>query len=303
MPTMSSANRFDLHQTVTDRIIALLEGGVIPWRKPWSADGPPMNAITKHRYSGVNLWLLLGLDYESNLFLTFEQVSMMGGTVNRGEKGHLVVFWKLLEKEQKEGKELPSTDKIPLLRYYKVFNTEQCNNLPPVALDSLYEQPNYPVAMCEGIVQNMPNCPEIRFGKAKAFYHPKEDYINMPPMRRFTGSEAYYTTLFHELVHSTGHASRLDRKTLTERTEFGSPDYCFEELVAELGSCYLCAHAGLEQKKLENSVAYIQAWLTQLQNDRRLVISASSQAQRAVDYILHGQTELTVIGQAQKGLA
>lgn len=301
MHTANQTTKFDLYQTITNRIIELLEQGVIPWRKPWSSAGPPMNAISKHSYSGINLWLLMGLNYESNLFLTFEQVRRLGGSVNRGEKGHLITFWMLWDKGKKADEEEEETEeKIPFLRYYRVFNIDQCSGIPISVRESNYERQVYPVAVCEGIVQSMPNAPQIRFDKAKPFYHPKEDYINIPPMLRFNDSESYYTTLFHEMIHSTGHESRLKRKSLMEMAEFGSPTYSFEELVAEIGSCYLCSHAGIDQRELKNSAAYIQGWLTQLKSNYVYIVLASSQAQRAADYILNRLDEVSFLGKAKE---
>lgn len=285
---------FSLYKTITDYIIELLEQGVVPWRKSWSSAGPPMNAVSKHPYSGINLWLLLALNYGSNLYLTFDQVRKLGGTVNRGEKGHLVTFWMLWDRGEKDGEEATG-DKIPFLRYYRVFNIDQCSGLPASVREIKQEREVYPVAVCEGIVQSMPNAPSIRFDKPKPFYHHKLDYINMPPMKRFTGSEAYYSTLFHEMVHSTGHESRLGRKSLMDMSEFGSETYSFEELVAELGSCYLCSHTGIGQKELKNSAAYIQAWLTKLRSNYTYIVLASSQAQRAVNYILNKQEDCPVL--------
>lgn len=288
--TTQTSTKFSLYQTITYRIVQLLEQGVIPWRKPWSAAGPPMNAVSKHAYSGINLWLLAALDYQSNLYLTFDQVRKLGGVVNRGEKGHMVTFWMLWNRGKNESDEA-TEDKIPFLRYYRVFNIDQCSGIPVSVREAKQEREIYPVAACEGIVQSMPNAPSIRFQKPRAFYHPKLDYINMPPMRRFTGSEGYYATLFHEMVHSTGHESRLARKSLTEMSEFGSETYSFEELVAELGSCYLCSHAGIGQMELKNSAAYIQGWLSKLDSNYTYIVLASSQAQRAVNYILNKEKE------------
>lgn len=239
----------------------------------------------------------MGLNYESNLYLTFDQVVKVGGHVNRGEKGHLVIFWMLRETIAKEGEEAVEK-KAPILRYYKVFNVDQCSGIPVSVRESQHERQLYPVAVCESIVQSMPNAPEIRFDKAKPYYHIKEDYINMPPMKRFDDSEGYYATLFHEMVHSTGHQSRLARPSVTEMAEFGSPTYCFEELIAELGSCYLCSYAGIDQKELKNSAAYIQGWLSQLQSNHWYIVLASSSAQRAVDYILNKRQEVSVLRKA-----
>ena len=277
----TSSTKLDVYELVTNRIIDLLEAGTVPWQKPWTEAGVPMNLISKRPYRGINLWLLLSLNYEHNLFLTWDQLKKIGGSVNKDEHGHVVVFWKTVKKEEdKESKA------IPILRYYKVFNIAQCRDIPQnlvpelgsFALDSMLE--------CEAISNSMPDCPVIKHKENKAFYHVGEDYINMPNKKSFKTSEAYYSTFFHELVHSTGSEKRLGRKTITEMAEFGSEPYSIEELIAELGSAYLNSYTGILDKEIQNSVAYIQGWLEKLRGDKRFIISASGQAQKAVDFIL-----------------
>jgi antirestriction protein ArdC len=145
---------------------------------------------------------------------------------------------------------------------------------------------NYPILDCEEIAQGMPKCPSIQQVEDCAYYHPVHDYLNMPPMKNFLHSEAYYSTLFHELVHSTGHTSRLNRKELMQIKPFNSEMYSLEELVAEIGASFLNSLTGIEQKEFQQNASYIQGWLKRLKNDKRLVVTASGQAQKAVDFIL-----------------
>lgn len=283
----TSSTKLDVYEMVTTRIIDLLEAGTVPWQKPWTDAGVPMNFISKRPYRGINLWLLLSLNYERNLFLTWDQLKKIGGSVKQGEHGHIVIFWKNVKKQPEElGKDgHPRT--IPMLRYYKVFNISQCRDVPQDIIPGLINEDVDPILECEAIIHTMPECPAIRHKEQKAFYHIVEDYINMPKKKSFKSIEAYYSTLFHELVHSTGAEKRLGRKSITEMNEFGSEPYSIEELIAELGSAYLCSFTGILDKEIQNSVAYINGWLDKLKNDKRFIVQASGQAQRAVDCILN----------------
>ncbi|MBK7764501.1 MAG: DUF1738 domain-containing protein [Bacteroidetes bacterium] len=275
----------DVYSLVTNRIIELLEAGVIPWQKPWTEKGIPENCISQRPYRGINSLLLNSLSYDHNLFLTWKQLKTLGGSVLKGEKGHLVVFTKILEKEE-DGK----IKRQPFLRYYKVFNIAQCKDLPNAFLPEenvVHEK----LAHFEEIGDTMPNRPLIKFGGNEAYYHSVKDYINMPSIKKFKGAEAYYGVLFHELVHSTGHQSRLNRKGITEKNVFGSEQYSLEELVAEIGACFLKSYSGIPINGLENEAAYIQNWLEVLRNDKRFIIKASSFAQKAVEYIMNAQVE------------
>lgn len=283
----TSSTKLDVYEMVTTRIIELLEAGTVPWQKPWTDAGVPMNFISKRPYRGINLWLLLSLNYERNLFLTWDQLKKIGGSVNQGEHGYIVIFWKNVKKQPEElGKDgHPKT--VPMLRYYKVFNIQQCRDVPQDIIPELIKEDVDPILECEAIIQTMPDCPVIKHKEQKAFYHIVEDYINMPKKKSFKSNEAYYSTFFHELVHSTGAEKRLDRKSITEMNEFGSEPYSIEELIAELGSAYLCSFTGILDKEIQNSVAYIKGWLDKLKNDKRFIVQASGQAQRAVDCILN----------------
>lgn len=282
----TSSATLDVYEIVTNRIIELLEAGTVPWQQPWTEAGVPMNLISKRPYRGINLWLLLSLNYERNLFLTWDQLKKLGGSVQKDQHGHVVVFWKKAKKEKEEGAQEDKSKPLTLLRYYKVFNIEQCRDIPADIIPPLIKEEVEPLAECEAIPMSMPGCPVIKHKENRAFYHVGEDYINMPKKKSFKSIEAYYSTLFHELVHSTGAEKRLGRKTLTEMAEFGSETYSIEELIAEMGSAYLNSFTGILEKELQSSAAYIQGWLGKLKNDKRFIISASGQAQKAVDFIL-----------------
>jgi len=278
--------QIDVYSIVTGNIIAKLEQGVLPWRKPWTEGGHPQNLFTKRPYTGINTWLLGSQGYAQNYFLTWNQIKMVGANVKKGERGTMVVFWKRINQNA------PSDDDRPrsVLRYYYVFNLAQIDDLPDVIRIPDMPSPMNQISSCDEIVERMPNCPEIKHGKQQAYYDPMKDYINMPKQGSFTSSESYYCTLFHEMIHSTGHQSRLNRKEVTEPQLFGSHSYSIEELTAEIGACYLNSIAGIINKEFDNSVAYIQGWIDALKNDKRLLIYASGQAQRATDYILKVQS-------------
>ena len=279
----------DVYQIVTDKIIELLEQGTIPWRQPWTASGIPMNLVTKKPYRGINVFLLSSLNYKHNLFLTKKQLTDLSGIVKEGEKPYMVVFWKWSEDYATDtNKEKKEIRKPPVLRYYTVYNIDQCNGIPVKMIPPILTSKNDPLERCESIVLNMPHRPEIQHGGLLAFYHPVHDYINMPDMNEFIDSEHYYSVLFHELIHSTGHETRLARKEVMEKTHHSSVLYSAEELTAEIGSCYLNSLADIVSlhRPLENNIAYIQGWLNKLKNDRKFIVYGSAQAQRAVDFIL-----------------
>jgi len=275
----------DVYDIVTNLIIQKLEQGIIPWKQPWRDLGPPRNLITQRPYRGMNLLLLSALGFPENEYLTFKQVQDLGGRVKKGEKANLVTMWVWLDEDETRRKQEAKGRKRPLLRYYHVFNVTQCTGLPARAVQ-IEAKPNNPIEKCEGIIAGMPNRPKIVHNENEAYYHPHADYINMPKMQVFESSQAYYATLFHELIHSTGYESRLNRKELIEETSFGSESYSIEELTAEIGSCYLTSYAGIAMNELSNSVGYLQGWLDRLKKDKKFIVYASAHAQKAVDYIL-----------------
>lgn len=276
------SEKIDVYAIVRDRLIAQLEQGVIPWRRPWATTGTPINAVSKRPYRGINLFLL-PRDYADNRWVSFKQAGDLGGKVRKGEKSSLVVFWKPIEvDDDKTGRKKT----IPLLRYYNVFNVEQCEGLKLPAIEQ--GEPFDPIEEAERIVAEMPNAPTIRHSGDHAFYQPATDSITLPKRKSFKNASEYYSTLFHELTHSTGHKSRTDRHAEVSSFRFGCEDYSKEELVAEFGAAFLCATSNISNEGTErNSVAYLQSWIKALRNaDRMTVVSAASKAQRAAEYVL-----------------
>lgn len=279
------------YDKITQIIIAELEKGSIPWQKPWATAGAPVNAKTGKEYRGINT-LVLGLTaqtrgFKSNLWLTFNQAKDMGGYIKKGATGTPVVFWKLFTAEDKDTGEETT---IPLLRHTTAFNLDQTEGveLPESRATTEHPEPLEPIVVAERVVDNMPNKPQMTVGGSRAFYKPSTDTVNMPERQSFKTSEGYYGTLFHELGHATGHASRLNRKGIaSDRDFFGGQTYSKEELVAELTAAFVCGSIGIATtNEITNSVAYIQSWLKALKDDRKLLVHAAAAAQKAADYIL-----------------
>lgn len=220
--------------------------------------------------------------YGSAYWLTFQQAKERGGQVKKGQKASLVVFWKRYEVKDKHTGEVKE---VPLLRYYTLFNVEQCEGIEapekPPEPPTTFEK----IDAAEWLVAGYRGGPTVQHLGTQAFYQPKLDTVTMPPPERFESPAAYYATLFHELGHSTGHSTRLGRGLDTDPQPFGSPDYSREELVAEMTAAFLCAECGLEPAVIENSAAYISGWLGKLRKDNTLVVAAGGQAQRAADWI------------------
>ena len=294
-PRNGQDRRPDVYQIVTDQVISLLEQGKIPWQKPWrgGAAGMPKNAISKKPYRGVNVFLLgmkaEFLGYDSPYWLTYKQASELGGNVKKGEKSTLVIFWKPLEKDNPDKPDSP--DRYMVLRYYNVFNVVQCENLnadrlPADAIDDTPDIDFDPIDACENVVKHFIKRPEIFHNEQRAYYSPGKDIVNLPRPETFTDEQSYYATLFHELTHSTGHERRLNRQGIADKAAFGSNTYSKEELVAEMGAAFLCGVCEIENRTIENTVAYLQGWLSKLKSDKRLIVQAAAQAQKATDYIL-----------------
>jgi antirestriction protein ArdC len=267
------------YERITERIVALLEQGTVPWHKPWTVKtGLPRNLISKKPYRGINAFLLMAMSYESPHWLTFRQAIQLGGNVKKGEKACPVVFWKQMKNEDTESGE---PQKAPLLRLYHVFNAAQCEGLKDTPGEILM-----PITKPAEIVARMPQPPVVKHGMAQAFYSPTDDCVGMPERERFDGEAGYFATLFHELIHATGSEKRLNRASIAKRNGFGSDPYCKEELIAELGSAFLCGYADIVDRTIDNSAAYLEGWLKQFQNDRTLIVFAAAQAQKAADFIL-----------------
>ncbi len=276
----------DVYQIITDRIMALLESGTVPWRKPWKDGGPPQNLISRKPYRGVNVFLLNATRFASPFWLSFRQVQSLNATVRKGEHACPVVFWKRPEAEDEPTEAEPTARKrAPLLRYYSVFNVEQCENIRPTLVPKPETREFQPVEQCDRLVAQMPQRPKITHGASRAAYAPLQDIVTMPNTVSFDSAELYYSTLFHELTHATGHATRLNRPGITQPAGFGSDPYSREELIAEMGAAFLCGHCGIENSTITESASYIQGWLERLRNDRKLVVQAAAQAQKACDFI------------------
>ena len=289
----NSKPRRDIYQEVTDRIIGYLEQGTAPWKNPirrGAGDGWPKNLSSGKRYRGINVFLL-GLrswesGFASDYWLTFNQAKAAGGTVRKGEKGSLVTFWKMYAtKDRETGLET----EVPMLRHYTAFNVQQIDgiNPPDVVEPDPDAAPFEPLAEAERLIDGYTGKPVINHdGGTRAFYRPKSDTIHMPQPDQFEAAEDYYGTAFHELTHSTGHSSRLNRGLDTKLSSFGSPDYSKEELIAEVGAAFMCAAAGISPPTIEQSASYLQSWISVLKGDKRLVVSAAGAAQKAADLML-----------------
>lgn len=282
----------DVYEIVTNKILELLGQGEIPWKKPWQSTGGARNLVSKRHYNGINQILLNCSPYSSPYWLSYKQCSDKGGHIRKGEKATLVVFWKFINTttDNPTSEELSQATparikQVPMLRYFNCFNLEQTEGIhhPP---EEHIISPFSPIERAELIVDQMPNRPDIYHQGDQASYSPAYDRVTMPPRERFTSSEAYFACLAHELSHSTGHQTRLNRKGITDPIRFGSHEYSQEELIAEFSSAMICNLAGIEQQTITNSAAYIQNWLKALQNDKKLAILAASQAQKACNFII-----------------
>lgn len=294
-PSPVVKGRRDVAAEVTQRIIDQLEAGTVPWHKPWASTGGqlPVSLSTGRPYRGTNS-LLLGMSamshgYASPLWGTFHQIKELGGVVNKGEHGTMVIIYKPFVKESTNAAgETVEERKGALLRSYTVFNLAQTSGLEhllTIALDPRTEHER--IAECETAVQGYLNNGGPRLahdGGARAYYSPSDDRVAIPELEMFATPEGYYSTLFHELTHSTGHATRLNRGEDLGNHSFGSPCYAKEELCAELGAAMSCASLGIDQTAtIPQSAAYIENWLGVLRNDRSLVLKASASAQKAVE--------------------
>jgi antirestriction protein ArdC len=290
------SNMATVYEIVTDQIVKALEAGVVPWRRPWQtvAGRFPRNAQNRP-YRGINVWLLAASravnNYKSNFWVTYKQAQKMGGTVKKGEKSTIVTFWKVGEPERD-----PETGKMRrpfMLRYYRVFNLDQCENLKltkamKAEFDSIDALPELPsIDEAEAIVATYfarDGAPVLQpDGGNAAYYIPSLDTLQVPERGQFSNPADFYATMFHEMTHSTGHESRCNRKLVGSHNR---DSYGREELVAEMGAAFLQAESGIGAETFDNNAAYIGSWLRTIKGDSRLVVQAASAAQKAVDFIL-----------------
>ncbi len=275
----------DTYTEITSIIINHLESGIIPWRKKWNKYGLATNIYTKQMYSGLNLFFLNIRGFESNLFGTFKQIANMGGSVKKGEKGTKIFFWKPMEKKPQEGDEEIDKPRF-VLRSYTVFNFSQTKGMEINMEDFPPSYSGTPIEIGERIIKEFPFPPAIDYNGIEACYSPKLDIVSIPPRKSFVDAESFYSILFHELVHSTGHAKRLSRKGIAVLNTRDVERYSEEELIAELGASFLCGHTGIVQDNFQHNAAYIQSWLKVFQNDQRILLRAAGKAQKAVNHIL-----------------
>jgi len=283
---------FDIYETLTQEIVTMMEKGVCPWRKPMNAIGGIPRNYRGSTYRGANAVMLaltcMVNEWEKSIFLTFKQVTECGGTVLKGSKSTMVLFATKVVPAKYKGREkdCPESEKKFMMRYFRVFNIAQTENVSLPKWNVEVENQNDPIETCETILANIPQCPQIIHKGAKAYYSPMKDIVGMPAKKSFESSEAYYCTLFHELSHATGHSSRLARKDFDNGSIFGSEPYAFEELVAELSACFVCGQAGIVDTTKENSASYLATWLKTFKSDTKFFFRAAALAQKSADFIL-----------------
>ena len=277
-----------VYEMVTDRIIEQLENGVIPWEKPWTGvRSGAFNRVSKKSYSLLNQMLLKN----EGEYATFKQWTELGGKIRRGEKSEIIVFWKVLPVEEVQEDGIKIVKQIPLLKYINVFHISQVEGVEPLKREELNDIE--PIEKAESILLDYWTREQIKVEHIKgdkAFFSPMRDMIQLPLFEQFKDANEYYSTAFHESVHSTMKESRCNRaeERKNKLVAFGSEEYSKEELVAELGSANLMNIIGIETRKsFRNSSAYIQNWLSVLRNDVKFIVSASSKAEKAVNYILN----------------
>lgn len=279
-----------VYEIITNRVLEIMDKGVIPWRKPWKGNRLSFLNISGHEYSGINRFMLSLTNFETPLFLTFHQAKKLNGEIKKGATAYPIFFYSFMEKEDAEG----NKKRIPIFRYSNAFNIEQCDgiSIPKKIQEKLNfwneKKNNNPIESAQSIVENMQNKPAITINHDgnRACYFPMLDSISVPEINLFEKTEEYYSTLFHELGHSTGHASRLNRETLTNSALFGSHQYSIEELIAEFTATFLACEAGIERETIDNSAAYLQSWAQKLKEKPNMLAQAASRAQKAADYIL-----------------
>ncbi|WP_375207687.1 ArdC family protein [Hyphococcus sp.] len=292
MTDKQTGKRRDVAQEITDRIIAAIEAGAPPWKRPWKSAFGSLRPLRNNGapYKGVNILILWDRagekGFENPRWMTFRQAMALGGHVKKGERGVSVVYYGSTTKEVEdggggEGSEAERTFRF--LKSYPVFNVEQVADLPAHFYDHKGKDvvrtppPSQRKAFFDGVGA------EIRHGGDCAFYHRGEDFIRMPPYGAFDNPERYFATLAHEVTHWTGAPGRLDRK---KGRRYGDEDYAYEELVAEIGSAMIGAEIGLPPDHIEDHAAYVNAWLTSLRNDKRYILKAAAEAQKACDFVM-----------------
>lgn len=286
-------SKAEIQEQVTNLIISELENGNAPWRKGWATGGiMPTNMVGGNEYQGINAMILsiLGAQYARPLWMTYKQATALGGYVKQGEKGVHVIYYNMLTKDDGQG----NVSRIPLMRSYTVFNVEQCANVTIPAKYNQTREPVTPLEATKSILDKYTSKPTVYYAEqSRAFYSPITDSITLPSLNQFDNPQEHAYTLTHELVHSTGHKSRLDRWSNGNAGVFGCENYAKEELIAELGSCMLLSAEGVELD-IPNSGAYIKGWLKALKDDKSLIFTAATKASQAAQYIQGVREEVEV---------
>ncbi|MCS3801088.1 ArdC family protein [Niastella sp. OAS944] len=304
----ANADHKDIYSEVNDYVIAALEKGDIIWQKPWHGYGLPRNITGETPYRGWNAFLLnfvsLFKEYATPYYITFLQAQQLGGSIRKGEKGYRIIFMAPVKskyhsrtvRDEATGIERQVPEMIRVPKMHTVFNIAQTEGIE-FQVDKPTERTHIQkIAACEEIIAGMPKRPPITHKGDQACYVPSLDEVFMPAQSLFHNDEGYYSTLFHELAHSTGHISRLNREELMTDDSFGGKNYSKEELTAELTAAYLSGVTGIQQATIDNSAAYIKGWLHKLRDDKRFFLNAASQARAACEFILNncGQAVLTL---------
>ena len=294
----------DIYAQVTNAIIAELENGIIPWQKPWQ-NGTVAGCISHTSGKPYSLLNQMLLGWRAGEWLTYGQIQAEGGRVKQGEKSSMVVFWSFVEKvvktekieEHDDAGEVVGTEtrdcikRYPILKSYAVFHIDQTEGIKPKYNNTATTFEHDACEVADQIIADYVNREGLKLeikNTNRACYSPFFDKVEVPEMKQYKIREEYYSTLFHELMHSTGHERRLNRDTLTKLAAFGSETYSKEELVAEMGAAFLCNAIEIScEKAFKNSAAYIQGWLHALKDDKHLIVSAASKAEAAANYILN----------------
>lgn len=295
-------NNTELYAEITNKVIEQLKAGTIPWHKPWHTgdNKGAFNRVTKKPYSLLNQICLL----HTGEYASYDQWQSLGGKIRKGEKSEMVVFWKPWQTKNpnfkgyitdEDGK-LQAIDgekefkTIYLLRYYRVFHISQVDGVEPLKIDDYEEFETPTIDRIEDVIKAYADGTNLKIQNTDtkgAYYSPSLDYVNVPPIENFESNDEYYSTMFHELTHSTGNGKRLKRDGFDKVVIFGSEDYSKEELVAELGSQFICSQLGIStEKTFQNSSAYIRSWIKKLQDDTKMIVQASTKAQKACEYLL-----------------
>lgn len=270
----------DVYDRVTAKVLAAIDGGVVPWHRPWDVS-MPMSMSTNKPYRGINVFLLDG-----GYWGTYKKIKALGGQVRKGEKSSIAVFWKFLKRNDPDtGEEVT----FPMLRHYNVFHSSQADwpdGMPERFKGSANTSEADRVVAAEQLVTDYVkgDGPTLTHGSDSACYMPNLDVVRMPDFGAFHGADRYYSTMFHELGHSTGHASRLNREGVANFDAFGSHRYAREELVAEMTAAMLSATVGIDST-IETSAAYLKHWRDQIASDPRLIVKAAGEAQKAADMV------------------